>query len=593
MSPALIERLLGVARDANQAGHGGKGAVYAAACAELGMSLTQLHRKLKEISVRPTRKRRDDCGSTALSHAEASLISGVLMESARKNGKRLFSIQKAVQELRANGKVKAEAIDQETGEIRPLSDSAIGRALRGYGLHPEQLLAPPPAISLASKHPNHVWQLDASLCVLYYLNPTAATAKPTTSLQVMDQAVFYKNKPGNVAKIEPQRVWRYVVTDHASGWVYVEYVFGGETGENLCTIFINAMQQRHPEDPVHGVPVMVMLDPGSANTGAVFKNLCRSLDVKVQINKPGNPRAKGQVEQAQNLVEREFESGLKFVAVNSLEELNAVAARWMRYFNGTAIHSRHGMTRYNAWLTITPQQLIKAPSVAVCRELAVAAPVERKVSVQLAVNFVGKLFDVSGVPNVRVGEKLLITRNPWREDAAQVVLVGADGRDYCHSIPVIIENQLGFREDAALIGEQHKSHADTPAQTALKQIEQLVTGTHTQEEAASARKAKALPFNGEFDPFKVMNETDLPTYIPRAGQQHELVTRSVTEPPLSHFEAARLLKPLVEARGGSWSTAQVLWLQQRYPEGVLASRLPEMVLEITATEPKTPLRVVG
>ncbi len=592
MSPALIERLLGVARAASHAGHGGKGAVYTAACAELGMSLPQLHRKLKEVTVRPKRKKRQDAGSTTLTREEAMVISGILMESARKNGKRLFSIGRAVEEARANNLIRAEAIDTASGEVRRLSDSTIGRALYGYGLHPDQLLQPAPAIALASLHPNHVWQIDASLCVLYYLNTTPVTVKKT-GLQVMDQAVFYKNKPGNVAKIDQQRVWRYVVTDHASGWIYVEYVFGGETGENLCAIFINAMQQRHQEDPVHGVPVMVMLDPGSANTGAVFKNLCHALGVKVQINKPGNPRAKGQVEQAQNLVEREFESGLKFVAVNNLDELNAMAARWMRYFNGTAIHSRHGMTRFNAWLTIKPEQLIKAPSVEVCREVAVSAPVERTVTVQLTVPFNSKQFDVSGVPDVRVGEKLLITRNPWTPDAAQVVLIGDDGHERLLAIPQIRQDKLGFRIDAPKIGEEYKRHADTPAQHDQKAIEQLVTGTHSSEEAEAARKAKALPFGGSFDPFKVMNETSLPTFLPRAGQQHELASRTVAETALSHFDAARQLKPRCEALGLCWSATQVQWLQQHYPEGVLPSQLEAVVHELTASNKPVPLRVVG
>ncbi|WP_232786599.1 transposase family protein [Achromobacter sp. DH1f] len=42
-----------------------------------------------------------------------------------------------------------------------------------------------------------------------------------------------------------------------------------------------------------GVPLMVMLDPGSAITSAIFKNLCRALRLHVQINKPNNPRVKG------------------------------------------------------------------------------------------------------------------------------------------------------------------------------------------------------------------------------------------------------------------------------------------------------------
>lgn len=70
----------------------------------------------------------------------------------------------AVEALRANNMIQADFLDEETGELRPLSESTIHRALRTYGLrHPEQLLAPAPVTELASLHPNHVWQIGCQL----------------------------------------------------------------------------------------------------------------------------------------------------------------------------------------------------------------------------------------------------------------------------------------------------------------------------------------------------------------------------------------------------------------------------------------------
>ncbi|WP_328300351.1 hypothetical protein [Paralysiella testudinis] len=122
---------------------------------------------------------------------------------------------------------------------------------------------------------------------------------------MMESDKFYKNKPKNLERIVLDRVWRYVVTDHTSGSLFVWYVFGGENSENLCETFIQAMQPKsnRAENPFCGVPKLVMLDPGSANTGHSFKYLCQQLGVHVQINKPGNPRSKGQVENGNNLVE--------------------------------------------------------------------------------------------------------------------------------------------------------------------------------------------------------------------------------------------------------------------------------------------------
>src|SRR5690625_5770021 len=85
------------------------------------------------------RKRRDDAGTTALTLEEARIISGYLMESCRANGKRLASIENALEVLRSNNMVRAERVDISTGEVLPLSVSAVSRGLTRHGLHPDQL----------------------------------------------------------------------------------------------------------------------------------------------------------------------------------------------------------------------------------------------------------------------------------------------------------------------------------------------------------------------------------------------------------------------------------------------------------------------
>jgi len=264
----MTQRLVEIARDAFAAGHGNKEAVYAAACAELGISRATLMRALCEVSVRAARRQRSDAGDVALARPEAVLISALVMETMRKNGKRLYSIGQAVEILRSNGEIRAERIDAATGECLPLSEGAIARALRTYSLHPDQLLKPAPARELRSLHPNHVWQIDASLCVLYYLNTTNPAEM---GLQVMDARRFYKNKPANLKRIENDRVWSYEVTDHNSDAIFATYVLGAESGTNLAESFIAAIQQRGA-DPFYGVPQILMMDMGSANTSGLFSN---------------------------------------------------------------------------------------------------------------------------------------------------------------------------------------------------------------------------------------------------------------------------------------------------------------------------------
>ncbi|NPE59261.1 DDE-type integrase/transposase/recombinase [Dickeya dadantii] len=576
MSAALTEKLVAIARAAREAGHGGRGAIYDAACVELGMSRATLLRKLKEVTVTDKRKKRTDAGQSTLTRDEAAVISATLMEATRKNGKRLYSIADAVEALRANGMITAGRIDETTGEFLPLSETAISRALRGYGLHPDQLSQPAPVTELASRHPNHVWEIDASLCTLYYLS------NGHNGLQVMDCAKFYKNKPGNVARIASDRVWSYEITDHTSGWIYVEYVMGAESGENLCSVLINAMQERSGADVLHGVPKILYLDPGSANTAGMTKNLCRALGIDLMAHKAHAARSTGSVEKARDIIERKLEPGLKFQPVFSLDELNTLAKNWRGHFNATAKHSRHGKTRTDVWLKITAEQLVKAPSVEVCRELAVATPEERKVTPKLRVSFRGIEYDVSTVPGVMVGEKLLITRNPWRTDAAQVVLTGADGHETFFLVDEVTKNEFGFADSAAVIGERYKAQADTPAQTAAKELEQLVTGTDNATDAAAARKAKALPFGGKLDPYKHIDDATLPTFMPRRGQASDVRGPRIEQRPLTHVEAAKALREKFAASGHNWTPEHYRQLVAQYPDGVPEDQLDEIATSLIA-----------
>lgn len=573
MNPALIERLQAVDRQAESMGRGEKSAYLKQQAAELGMSLATLYRKLDAVAVKPERKRRSDAGKSELSLEEAKLISAVLMEAMRRNGKRLMAVRQAVEMLRANGKIEAARIDEETGEVMPLSESTITRALREYKLHPDQLLQPDPVSRMKSEHPNHCWQIDPSLCVLYYLPRHGKD----TGMRVMKEEEFYKNKPKNVVKIEQDRVWRYTGTDHASGTIAVQYYFGGETSANLCDFFIYMMQAKQDtlKDPFRGVPRIVMLDPGSANTSAAFKNLCKSLDVHVQINKPGNPRAKGQVEKANDIVETAFESGLRFTEIHDIDQLNRLAEHWMRYYNGTQKHSRHGMTRYQAWNKIKAEQLILPPPADYCRELAISTAKEAKVSPDLEIRFGGRVYSVKDIKGVLVGQKLMVAKNPWETDGARVATFDADGNETWVAVPEVVFDEMGFRADAAVIGAEYNAHGDTAAQQHAKELDKLAMGAETLDEAAAKRKGKTVPFGGEIDPYKHQEDT-LATrntlYIEKSGQQMAYNRMEVAEQVLSKVEVAKLLKPRVEAAGGDWKQAVAL-ITKQYPDGVVASQL--------------------
>jgi hypothetical protein len=586
LAPALLSRMAEVAGQVSATPRGQREAVYRSAAEELGISMSTLKRHVAAFAGRQ-RCRRADAGQYRLTAQEAMLISTYLTETTRGTGKRLLSLEDAVSQLRANGLLQAARLDEGTGELVPLSLSAIGRALRGYQVHPDQLTAPAPVTRLRSKHPNHVWQLDPSLCVLYYLRPSAGAS----GLKVMPEAEFYKNKPANLARVEPDRVWRYVITDHTSGATYVEYRLGAESAVNLAETFIHAIQPREGL-PFHGVPFILMMDPGSANISAVARNLFRSLRVELQINRPGNPRAKGQVERTNDLVERKFEAGLRFVPVADLAHLNRLAQQWAAWWNGTAEHTRHGMTRFEAWQHIRAEQLRLAPPVEVCKELARTAPESRVVSADLKVSFLGRQYHVDRVPGVLVGEKLEICRNPWREGGAQAVTLGANGRELFTLLDPVEGDDWGQDTRGAVIGEEYKSRVKTGAEYARESAERLAMGTDDLEEAEKLRKAKTLPFRGAVDPYKEAKEYQAPAWMPRRGTDHPIAAPVVVAAPLSLVSAAKRLRAAVEDGGGRWTPERYQWLAQRYPDGVPEEALEALAGELGQAHGKAELRIV-
>lgn len=592
MAKPNTEELVMLAQQLRQTAHSGRGAFIARHAAMLHVTPKTLYGWISDTTAQASRKPRSDKGTSTLTLEEAHLVAAVLRESRKQTGKQLSKVSLAVDILRANGEIKAECVDKATGELRPLTDNAIERALRSYGLHPDQLDKPSPAQALRTNHPNHLWQIDASLCVLYYL-------PRDKGLAVMDKAVFYHNKPGNSIKIESDRVWRYAITDHTSGAGYVEYVYGGETGENLANVFINTMQYRGKGDPFHGVPVIAMLDPGSANTGTLFKNLCASLGVHPQINAVHNPRAKGQVEGFHNIIERDFESRLKLSPVSNLDELNQRAWQWMRSFNAIQIHRRTGMTRYAAWSRITASQLVKAPSVEVCRNLTHNKPEPRTVNGYMQVSWRASQYDVGHIPGISVGDKVEVAINPWKEGSLRVIVRDIQGNEQFHEADLIQRDEFGFGVNAALVGEEYKSHADTPTVKAQKLLDKLAMEAATQGELEGKRKARAIPFGGKVDAFRPIEDAEpgLPDWMEKRGQESTVQPPDIRLRPLSLVETAKQIRATI---GPVWLPECFGELKAMYPTGeVPQEHIEDLKLYFMGRTDRKPvmakpaLRVVG
>lgn len=601
------------------ASHGQRSALIAHAAAHMRVSPATVYRWIgrhtTQAAVRASRRPRSDAGQCQLSRDEALHISAVMLAAMRKNDKLLMNAERAAAHLREAGRIRAERIDAQTGEVCPLSASTIERALRHYRLHPSQLLRPMPATELRSPHPNHTWQIDASLCVLYYLKG----GRKNPGLRVLDADRFYKNKPAAIERVAAERVWRYVVTDHRSGAIFVHYVLGAESGQNLARAFISAIHPR-PDgaggvQSLHGVPLQLMMDMGSANTSGLFRNLARRLGVRLLPHAPGNARATGQVEKAQDIVERQFESQLRFCPVDSLDALNHHAQLWAARFNTSAIHSRHGQTRAAVWQTITPEQLRSAPTPEVCAQLMSTTPELRTVSPTLSVQFAGREWDVRGVSGVLVGEKVLIATNPWQPDAACLIGTGEDGRETLTPIPAVQRDDAGQRLDAPIIGGQFAAIAPSALQHNLREVESLIWGQDTARSAPRRAgrivpPAQAVPFAHSAGPLEPLAATECerqsaPLQLPRRGQAAQVwadITQAApprptlpTAPlhesqPLNLFElAAHLARHL----GRALNAHEHQWLRTHHASGADEGDVPAIARALSAPQLPIQLRVVS
>ena len=580
LAPVLIQQLVQIAQAAAAAGHGGKEQVYADACRTLGISRASLMRYLKEVTVKPPRKRRSDAGATGIPVDKLQMVSATLMEGYRANNKKIMSIPHALEILAANG-IRLERVDPETGVITAYSPSAVARALRQAGLHPDQLRRATPATPQRSEHPNDVWQIDASISTLFYV--------PESGLADMSPAVFYKNKPGNFERIKRQRLTRYVVTDHCSGAIFVHYVAGGESIVNMTDSFLCAIRQR-PNQQMYGVPFHLMMDPGAGTLveGGAIRSLLTRLHVEPVVNSVGNARAKGQVENAHNIVECDFESGFKFGHVPGIDWINQQAARWMRWYNSTKVHSRHGLTRYQKWLEITQEQLRVIDPALDVRAMVFGKQITRKVTGSLTVEFDNAEWKIGHVPGVMIGESVTLAQSPFNPASLFAITI-EDGHEVMVELPRVEIDEHGFHADAPRIGSGlFKAQPDTILETNRKAIERLATGAETDEDAAAARKAKAVPFGAKLDAYKHLDDVPDVTTLPRRSTEHAINarTRPAPEIVLTLFETATELA----RRGVAMDAEKNRLVKDWYPAGVPETALDDLQARLTV---RSGLRVVG
>ena len=159
MDAIRMEIIMKAAQDCAEAGHGECGSVVARAAEALSLSVgrttTLITQAQKRLGLAKPRKRRADAGQSAITDAELEAIAGAILHD-RRAGKWMIPLEETIDMLYEGGKIATR-----------LSSSHVARLLRQRGLDGRSLAAPTPHVRMRTEHINAVWEIDASVCVLY------------------------------------------------------------------------------------------------------------------------------------------------------------------------------------------------------------------------------------------------------------------------------------------------------------------------------------------------------------------------------------------------------------------------------------------
>jgi hypothetical protein len=235
-----------------EVGHGQRRALIEQEAAKLAISPATLYRQLETVGWASGRKARADKGTTRVPEENLQFVAAARKAAIRQNGKATLPT------------CVAASIAVQNGIDLPVCNATLNRLMRARHMDTASQKQATPAVGMRSLHPNHVHEVDPSLCLVYY--------DRGQQIVIRDDEL-YKNKLSKLAELK-NKVWRYVLTDHTSGTIIPYISAKGESQKNLFEFLMFAWSKRDGR-PFHGVPRMLMMDPGSANTAHSIRNLLR------------------------------------------------------------------------------------------------------------------------------------------------------------------------------------------------------------------------------------------------------------------------------------------------------------------------------
>lgn len=529
-------------------------AVVQRAAATLGVSEATVYRALVKRGWCSGRKPRSDRGQSRLSEDDLVAVAKIMAKGRNKRGQANVPTKEAVE------------IAQGQGVATTTSYSQVARRLRQQGLSMAHMRAPEPAISRVSLHPNHVWVVDVSVAIQWYLRDGDGRIGQYSDAG----ARFYEGKRQNLAELR-QVLLRYLVVDHYSGAFYVRYYYSaGENSLDVVDFLYRAMAAKSfgAAFPFRGVPRRLVADQGPAFKSDLVQQLLQELDVTCELHAPGNAKASGAVETRHNHWQRSFEGRLALAdAVSDLEDLNQKAERWAAVANAERPLTRHGKPPMALWATIPAERLVEAPERDIFLQLASNAKREGVLTNKLHLRADGQTWEIAG-PHVHPRQRVQFRLSPFTDGGIRVW--DAEGRELAAT--AITFDAAGFPEN----GRRHvwddeaaqgASHAPIAAQKlsaaiAADQDQVRIEAVFDDLDERIARHAFLGGQQGK-------------AWVPKDGQA------LVETPMLGSIEArervaAMLDRPLTSAEGA--------WWRQRLGDGCSQAELDLAWSEFTGAQ---------
>ncbi|MDR0387261.1 MAG: transposase [Treponema sp.] len=528
-------------------------------------STPKAYKVLKENGWESGRAKRKDAGTSSVEKELLITVAEMVKQGIRKNGKATLPVNVARSILEARG------LDI------PVVDSRLRELLRQNHMAVADSKVPSPHQTMRTEYPNQVHFADPSVCLVYFA--------PGGGQKIIGDDELYKNKNFLEGKL---KCWRYVLTDHYSGCLCVRYYAAmGETAANMYDFLLYAWgQKKNNVNVFHGVPELLIWDCGTANIAKATSNALKAFGVETKPHLPGNPRAKGQVENGNNLVETQFESRLRFEPVNSVEELNGAVERWYTAYNANLLQGldtrlrRGGVfigARSTLWQRIPKEKLRELPDEETCRQVFANGVQTRKVAGDLTVGIVhpragrSLRYSVRDLPGIMVGmeislQPLLVTTEFLCIASYENVGKGGLKSEMSFELAPVVFDEAGFDVTAPVFGKEYKRPKDTAREKAGKVLD---------DPGLAAVMGPAHSFIDPANPFMRQSEGS-PVEVAETIHTHEII--------ISAVEAAKRYKAaLGEAPEGFIDT-----MREQYPEGVPA-RIVDDLIKKQKPKAETPL----